>query len=128
MNQHVGLHGFLEESFGISDSRPTSEHLPATPSVFYVEVASSTVTPQAFSMTPPGFGHSQHVEHANDAITPTELSCSPERPLVPSCAADWEARKHIIQDLYMDKNLILNEVIGIMLKKHKFKATYVSNF
>lgn len=53
---------------------------------------------------------------------------SPERPLVPSSAADWEARKHIIKDLYMDKNLILNHVIEIMIARHSFKATYVDFF
>jgi hypothetical protein len=48
----------------------------------------------------------------------------PERPVVPSCPADWEARKQTIRELYMDQNMILNEVIEIMLTKHKFKATY----
>ncbi|KAK4124781.1 hypothetical protein N657DRAFT_689193 [Parathielavia appendiculata] len=47
----------------------------------------------------------------------------PERPLVPSSQADWEARKQIIRELYMDQNKILNEVIEVMLTKHKFKAT-----
>ncbi|KAK4102303.1 hypothetical protein N658DRAFT_423852, partial [Parathielavia hyrcaniae] len=47
----------------------------------------------------------------------------PERPLVPSSQADWEARKQMIRELYMNQNMILNEVIEIMLTKHKFKAT-----
>lgn len=52
---------------------------------------------------------------------------SQERLVVPGNPADWEARKHIIQGLYMDRNLILNEVIDIMLRKYQFKATYVSD-
>ena len=48
---------------------------------------------------------------------------SPERPVVPSSTADWEAKKDIIHDLYMNQNLILNEVIDIMLATHNFKAT-----
>ncbi|KAL2134969.1 hypothetical protein VTI74DRAFT_10196 [Chaetomium olivicolor] len=47
----------------------------------------------------------------------------PERPLVPTSAADWELRKPIIRKLYMDQNMILNEVIEIMLSRYKFKAT-----
>ncbi|AEO64862.1 uncharacterized protein THITE_2020004, partial [Thermothielavioides terrestris NRRL 8126] len=56
-----------------------------------------------------------------DAASATEPA--PERPMVPTSAADWESKKPIIRKLYMDQNLILNEVIEIMLKKHKFKAT-----
>lgn len=47
----------------------------------------------------------------------------PEKPVVPTSAADWEAKKDIIQDLYMDKNYILNDVIEMMVKDHRFKAT-----
>jgi hypothetical protein len=50
-----------------------------------------------------------------------------ERPVVPSGPADWEARKQTIWELYMDQNMILNEVIEIMLTKHKFKATYLEH-
>lgn len=50
----------------------------------------------------------------------------PERPLVPTCPADWEAKKDIIYDLYMNKNFILNDVVEIMLSTHRFKATYAS--
>ncbi|KAK4169758.1 hypothetical protein QBC43DRAFT_329341 [Cladorrhinum sp. PSN259] len=46
-----------------------------------------------------------------------------EKPLVPSSAADWEAKKDIIYKLYMEDNIILNDVIQVMLEKHKFKAT-----
>lgn len=56
---------------------------------------------------------------------PTNPEGSPERPLVPTNAADWEAKKDIIQELYMNKNLILNDVVNIMLSTHNFKATYV---
>jgi hypothetical protein len=47
----------------------------------------------------------------------------PERPMVPTSAIDWESRKQIIRGLYMDQNMILNEVIEIMITKYKFKAT-----
>lgn len=55
--------------------------------------------------------------------TPTNNTL-PERPLVPTCPADWEAKKDIIYDLYMNKNFILNDVVEIMLSTHRFKATY----
>ena len=48
-----------------------------------------------------------------------------ERLLVPKCSADWEAKKAIIKELYIDQNLILNDVINIMQSAHHFKATYV---
>ena len=57
--------------------------------------------------------------------TTTNPEGSSERPLVPTNAADWEAKKDIIQELYMNKNLILNDVVNIMLSTHSFKATYV---
>jgi hypothetical protein len=47
----------------------------------------------------------------------------PERPLVPTSSTDWEARKEVIGELYMSQNLILNDVMKIMLSRHKFKAT-----
>ncbi|KAK3903687.1 Clr5 domain-containing protein [Staphylotrichum tortipilum] len=53
-------------------------------------------------------------------VTPDPL---PTRPMVPTSSSDWEARKQTIRELYMDQNMILNEVIDIMLTKHKFKAT-----
>ncbi|KAK0725986.1 Clr5 domain-containing protein, partial [Lasiosphaeris hirsuta] len=46
-----------------------------------------------------------------------------DRPLVPTSAADWEAKKDVINELYMARNLILNDVMAIMLSKHNFKAT-----
>ena len=46
-----------------------------------------------------------------------------ERPMVPTNASDWESRKQIIRELYMEQNMILNEVIEIMITKYKFKAT-----
>ena len=47
----------------------------------------------------------------------------PERPMVPTSASDWETKKQIIRELYMEQNMILNEVIDIMISKYKFKAT-----
>lgn len=58
--------------------------------------------------------------------TPNNNNNLPERPLVPTCPADWEAKKDIIYDLYMNKNFILNDVVEIMLSTHRFKATYAS--
>lgn len=61
----------------------------------------------------------------HDAPEPSpQRELTPERPLVPTNAADWEAKKDIIQELYMNKNLILNDVVNIMLQTHNFKATY----
>ncbi|KAK0654962.1 Clr5 domain-containing protein, partial [Cercophora newfieldiana] len=48
---------------------------------------------------------------------------SQDRPTVPTSSTDWEAKKDVIMELYMTQNLILNDVIQIMLSKHKFKAT-----
>lgn len=56
------------------------------------------------------------------SIEPTAGSL-PERPLVPTSPGDWESKKRIIRELYMDQNMILNEVMEIMVTKHKFKAT-----
>ncbi|KAK4041499.1 hypothetical protein C8A01DRAFT_45350 [Parachaetomium inaequale] len=64
---------------------------------------------------PTGLGGDQ------DAIVVAEPL--PERPMVPTSAIDWESRKQIIRGLYMDQNMILNEVIDIMITKYKFKAT-----
>lgn len=47
----------------------------------------------------------------------------PERARLPTCPADWEAKKEIIRGHYMEKNMILNDVMEIMVRKHKFKAT-----
>jgi len=57
---------------------------------------------------------------AAGTATPDPL---PTRPMVPTSSSDWEVRKQTIRELYMDQNMILNEVIDIMLTKHKFKAT-----
>ncbi|KAK3988437.1 hypothetical protein QBC44DRAFT_243684 [Cladorrhinum sp. PSN332] len=55
--------------------------------------------------------------------TGVETQAAVEKPLVPTSAADWEAKKDIIQQLYMERNIILNDVIDIMIKEHRFKAT-----
>ncbi|KAK3489551.1 uncharacterized protein B0T23DRAFT_431000 [Neurospora hispaniola] len=64
----------------------------------------------------------QQQEQTVTRATPTNHTL-PERPLVPTCPADWEAKKDIIYDLYMNKNFILNDVVEIMLSTHRFKAT-----
>ena len=68
----------------------------------------------------------QQQEQPVTRATPTSHTL-PERPLVPTCPADWEANKDIIYDLYMNKNFILNDVVEIMLSTHRFKATYASH-
>lgn len=68
----------------------------------------------------------QQQEQTVTSATPTSHTL-PERPLVPTCPADWEAKKDIIYDLYMNKNFILNDVVEIMLSSHRFKATYASH-
>ncbi|KAK4186340.1 hypothetical protein QBC35DRAFT_387434 [Podospora australis] len=58
----------------------------------------------------------------DDVLLPagTEME---EKPLVPSSSADWEAKKSVIKELYMDQNQILNDVMKTMLETHKFRAT-----
>lgn len=59
------------------------------------------------------------------STSPSEVSDgSTTRALVPTCSADWEAKKSIIKELYMGQNLILNDVVEIMQSVHNFKATY----
>lgn len=48
--------------------------------------------------------------------------------MVPTSASDWESKKHIIRELYINQDLFLNEVIEIMTTKYNFKATYVLPF
>ncbi|KAJ4298345.1 hypothetical protein N0V88_003374 [Collariella sp. IMI 366227] len=43
--------------------------------------------------------------------------------MIPASAADWEEKKEIIRELYMEQNIILNEVINIMVTKYRFRAT-----
>ena len=62
-----------------------------------------------------------HPEFDQNVVSVVERP--PERPTVPTSASDWEAKKQIIRELYMDQNMILNEVIDIMTAKYKFKAT-----
>ncbi|KAL2157863.1 hypothetical protein VTH06DRAFT_4916 [Thermothelomyces fergusii] len=47
----------------------------------------------------------------------------PGRPMIPVSASDWESKKQIIWELYIDQNMFLNEVIEIMITKYNFKAT-----
>lgn len=59
----------------------------------------------------------------NEQIPVLLIETMSERPIVPTSATDWESKKHIIRELYMDQNMILNEVIEIMVRRHRFKAT-----
>ena len=60
---------------------------------------------------------------ASDSKDGDDGSPNSLRPLVPSSPAEWEARKNAIEELYLNKNLVLNDVIDIMLSAHSFKAT-----
>ncbi|KAL2173907.1 Clr5 domain-containing protein, partial [Thermothelomyces heterothallicus CBS 202.75] len=55
--------------------------------------------------------------------SPFDREPLPGRPMVPVSASDWESKKHIIRELYIDQNMFLNEVIEIMICKYNFKAT-----
>lgn len=77
-----------------------------------------SLRPQVSGMTDPS---QCYPEGYQDAVSVVERL--PERPIVPTSASDWEAKKQIIRELYMDQNMILNEVIDIMILKYKFKAT-----
>lgn len=66
-------------------------------------------------------GSNQRTNGQNDVV----CKQLPKRPIVPTNPRDWESKKHIIRELYMNQNKILNEVIDIMISKHSFKATYV---
>lgn len=61
---------------------------------------------------------------ATTAPIATENSVSPQLALSTSNSTgiDWEAHKHIINDLYMGRNLNLSEVVERM-KIHGFHAT-----
>ncbi|KAK3934914.1 hypothetical protein QBC46DRAFT_462385 [Diplogelasinospora grovesii] len=65
--------------------------------------------------------NSSSVRDGAAAAAPTEGGQEPL--MVPGSAADWEAKKDIIEDLYLKKNLILNEVIVVMTNTHRFRAT-----
>ncbi|KAL2192609.1 hypothetical protein P885DRAFT_47276 [Corynascus similis CBS 632.67] len=64
-------------------------------------------------------GSNQRTNGQNDVV----CKQLPKRPIVPTNPRDWESKKHIIRELYMNQNKILNEVIDIMISKHNFKAT-----
>ncbi|KAK4247644.1 hypothetical protein C7999DRAFT_41074 [Corynascus novoguineensis] len=64
-------------------------------------------------------GSGQRTNGQNDVV----CKQLPKRPIVPTNPRDWESKKHIIRELYMNQNKILNEVIDIMISKHNFKAT-----
>lgn len=85
---------------------------------------SSPVSPEAIPVSGPS-EPLQPFDGRGAPLSPPQRELTPERPLVPTNAADWEAKKDIIQELYMNKNLILNDVVNIMLRTHNFKATCV---
>ncbi|KAK3290270.1 Clr5 domain-containing protein, partial [Chaetomium fimeti] len=60
-------------------------------------------------------------DHSQDAVSAVERPS--ERPMVPTSRTDWESKKKTIQELYMDQNMVLNDVIDIMITKYRFKAT-----
>jgi len=43
--------------------------------------------------------------------------------LIPSKQADWEAVKHLIEDLYLGKNVRLKDVMEVMQTIYHFRAT-----
>ena len=114
----------------------TEPHSSPSNAITDVMVQSSATTPSWLLFGSPKFLNPQELR-----LIPEASSTSPEnyqalipapdllsgrRPMVPTCAGDWESRKLTIGELYMDQNMILNEVIEIMLTKYKFKATQVS--
>ncbi|KAH8880239.1 hypothetical protein GQ53DRAFT_833404 [Thozetella sp. PMI_491] len=56
-------------------------------------------------------------------LSSAETGTPESRPLVPTNQAHWESQKTNIEKLYVQKNLILKNVIDIMLEEHNFKAT-----
>ncbi|KAK4663705.1 hypothetical protein QC763_610780 [Podospora pseudopauciseta] len=90
---------------------------PRPSSIYPSTIPSSTAIPyqEPFAAAPP----ENYMMQGN----PTNTGAPPEKPLVPSSTADWEAKKDVIRQLYMDENRILNEVIDIMHRVHRFKAT-----
>ncbi|KAK3331391.1 hypothetical protein B0H66DRAFT_469031 [Apodospora peruviana] len=100
----------------VLSSPPPLPSLPVSPDAPDLAVVSSA--PIQLSLPTPSFG-----ENGASGLSTAISDVSPERPLVPTSAADWESKKAIIQELYMNKNLILNDVVDIMLSTHNFKAT-----
>ncbi|KZL68692.1 hypothetical protein CT0861_03822 [Colletotrichum tofieldiae] len=65
-------------------------------------------------------------------LVPTTIIALPEAAAVsayksssfrPECPEDWEAKKDAIRSLYLEDNLPLRELMGIMSRKHAFSAT-----
>jgi len=52
------------------------------------------------------------------AAAPSQSTCQVTPQL-----SDWESRKHAIEDLYLGRNLPVDDVIEIMKKAHGFSAT-----
>ena len=114
---------------------PTTEpHLSPSNAITDGMVQSSATTPSWLPFGSPKFLDPQELRLIPEASSTRPenvqaLNPAPDllsgRPMVPTCAGDWESRKRTIGELYMDQNMILNEVIEIMLTKYKFKATQV---
>ena len=96
---------------------PTYRPSPQYPTI-PVLVGLSTSSYPSYTTWTPELTPSFYIEPGES--TPAEPT---DRPIVPTCAADWEAKKDVIRELYMEKNMVLNEVIAIMQEKYKFKAT-----
>lgn len=60
---------------------------------------------------------------ASSKTSSSKGSESPSTAMIPRRAEDWEPFKDIIRDLYLTQNVILNDVMIIMDRKHNLKAT-----
>ncbi|KAK1993411.1 hypothetical protein LX36DRAFT_729957 [Colletotrichum falcatum] len=56
-------------------------------------------------------------------ITAVPIALNRHRVPRPESQGDWNAKKDVIRSLYLDGNLPLNDVMGIMSKEHSFSAT-----
>lgn len=99
------------------------EGAPVTPNLT-LDICQDITTPAGtgagFPLANPSWTSSALLSENDDVSD----SPSPERPLIPTNSADWEAKKEVIKELYMTQNLILNDVMQIMVSEHRFKATY----
>ncbi|KAK3695789.1 hypothetical protein B0T22DRAFT_534551 [Podospora appendiculata] len=104
---------------------PSADAGPSTPALTQYRLESRNPSPQeAPSTSRPKSATGP--ESPKDGALVADASANPvlgERPLVPTSYADWEAKREVIYELYINKNLILNDVIDIMLSTQNFKAT-----
>ncbi|KAK3396616.1 hypothetical protein B0T20DRAFT_502094 [Sordaria brevicollis] len=117
--ESVGGHSSDSENPTESDERLPSQsdshHSPTSTASHHSQVQHNGAYPTTEQQQQQQGQAVTRAAHTNNTL--------PERPLVPTCPADWEAKKDIIYDLYMNKNFILNDVVEIMLTTHRFKAT-----